>query len=79
MDLLLISTCQHFTFKKKLLYALTPKDLDKQSFFIVNGGKARNCHPQFINRAGTYYLYFINEHAGRCHPSTTIERVMCRW
>ncbi len=65
---------------KKLPCALTPNDSDKQSFFIVNGGKAGRCHPCFINsKANRGYPCSINRSAGRCYPRTTIEEIMCRW
>ncbi len=64
--------------EKKPPYTLTPKNLDKQLFFIVNSGKADRCHPRFINnRAGKGYPRSINRIASRCHPCTIIEEVMC--
>ncbi len=65
---------------KKPPYALTPKDSDKQLFFIVNDGKASRCHPRFINsRAGRGYPHSINRSASRCHLYSTIKEAMCRW
>ncbi len=49
IDLLSISSCQRFICRKSPSYALIPKDLDKQSFFIVNGNKAGRYHPRLIN------------------------------
>ncbi len=78
IGLLSMSTRQRFVFEKAPR-ALTPKDSDEQSFFIVNGGKAGRCHPRFTNRAGRGYPRSINGSASRCHPRTTIGEAMCRW
>ncbi len=65
---------------KKPSCALTPKDSDEQSFFIVNSGKAGSYHPCFINSmAGRGYPRSINKNGGRYHPRTIIEEAMCRW
>ncbi len=76
-NLLLMSPCQRFAIEKNRPCALTPKDLDEQSFFIDNGGKAGRGHPRFINnRADKGYPRSINGSAGRYHPCTTIKEAI---
>ena len=56
-----MSPCQHFAFEKNPPYTLTPKDLDKQLFFIVDNGEAGRCFLCFINRkANGGYSRFIS-------------------
>ena len=42
-------TLSIFYFWKKPFYILISKDLDKQLFFIINGGKTGRCYLCFIN------------------------------
>lgn len=64
---------------KKFFYTLTLKNLDKQSFFIVNSGKAGRCHPCFIHKISRCHPHSINRSTGRSYPYATIEKVICKW
>ena len=49
-------------FWNKLPSILTPKDLDKKLFFIVNSGKAGRCYFCFIiSKAGRCYSHLTNQ------------------
>lgn len=65
-------------FWKMLFYALILKNLDKQSFFMVNSSKAGMCHICFINRVDRYHSHSINKSADRRYSYTTSKKAIYR-
>ena len=71
---------QRFIFRKSFFNILTPKNLDKQLFFIVNDGKTGKYYLCFMNkRAGRgIFALLVNESTVRYYLYITIEKAICK-